>query len=79
MDTRKIKIESINFTHDEQGEREAHVGLSNGETVKIAACYEGWEQYNATVDSKFVAINVAARVNGWLHGGEEPYVEDLIR
>lgn len=78
MYTHGIKIKSINFTHDERGGREVHVDMSNGEVVKIAPCYESWEQYNAYRDTLSITVDVADRVNGWLHGGEEPNVEDLI-
>lgn len=49
------------------------VGLSNGAVVKIVPCYEGWQQYNATVEEKKVAMPIAERFNDWLHGGEYPY------
>lgn len=78
MNTHGVKIESIDFTRDEDGKREVHVDMSNGEVVKISRCYESWEQYNATVPTLRLTVDVADRVNGWLHGGEEPYVEDLI-
>lgn len=78
MNTHGIKIKSINFTHDERGGREVAVNMSNGEVVKIAPCYESWEQYNATVPTLRLTVDVADRVNGWLHGEEEPYIEDLI-
>ena len=49
------------------------VGLSNGAVVKIVACYEGWEQYNATIKEKKVSLPIAERFNECLHGGEFPY------
>ena len=49
------------------------VGLSNGAVVKIVPCYEGWEQYNATIEEKKVAMPIAEQFNEWLHGGEFPY------
>lgn len=72
------KVKSINFVHLEDGDREVHVNLSNNETVKISKCYESWEQYNAPRDVLSFTVDIAERVNGWLHGEEEPYVEDLI-
>jgi hypothetical protein len=78
MYTDGVKIKSIDFTRDECGNREVHVGMSNGEVVKIARCHESWEQYNAVTPILRLTVDVADRVNGWLHGGEEPYVEDLI-
>ena len=48
--------------------REAWVTLSNGGCVKICACCESWEQYNATTDEKSVSVGIADIVNGWLHG-----------
>lgn len=78
MKTNRIKVKAINFTRDENGNREVHVEMSNGELVKICRCHESWEQYNVTFNEKRVTVDVADRVNGWLHGGEEPYVEDLI-
>lgn len=78
MNTHGIKIKSIDFTHDERGGREVHVEVSNGEVVKIAPCYESWEQYNSYRDILSLTVDVAERVNGWLHGEEKPYVEDLI-
>ncbi len=78
MKSNKIKVKAINFTHDKRGGREVHVEMSNGEVVKIAPCYESWEQYNSYRDILSLTVDVAERVNGWLHGEEEPYVEDLI-
>lgn len=78
MKSNKIKVKAINFTHDEDGDREVHVEMSNGELVKITSCYESWEQYNSYRDILSLTVDVAERVNGWLHGEEEPYVEDLI-
>ncbi len=54
-------------------ERMVKVWLSNGGVVKIAPCYEGWQQYNATIDEKKVAMPIAERFNDWLHGGAFPY------
>ena len=48
--------------------REVWVFLSNGGCVKICACCESWEQYNATTDEKSVSVGIADIVNGWLHG-----------
>jgi hypothetical protein len=48
------------------------VNLSNGALVKIVPCYEGWQQYNATVDEKRVTIGLAESFNGWLHGENFP-------
>lgn len=78
MKLNRIKVKEINFTHDENGGREVHVEMSNGEVVKIAPCYESWEQYNSNYNILSLTVDVAERVNGWLHGKEEPYVEDLI-
>lgn len=78
MATKRIKIEEIIFTHDEDGGREVHVKMSNDELVKIVPCYESWEQYNSYRDILSITVDVAERVNGWLHGEKEPYVEDLI-
>ena len=74
----ETKIKAINFTHDERGGREVHVEMSNGEVVKIAPCYESWEQYNSYRDMLCITVDVAERVNDWLHGGETPDVDDLI-
>jgi hypothetical protein len=56
-----------------KGDRMVKVGLSNGAVVKIVACYEGWQQYNATVEEKKLTMRIAERFNDWLHGGELPY------
>ena len=56
-----------------RNERMVRVGLSNGAVVKIVACYEGWQQYNATVEEKKLTIRIAEQFNDWLHGGEFPY------
>ena len=48
--------------------REVWVTLSNGGCVKICACCESWEQYNATTDEKSVSVGIADIVNGWLQG-----------
>lgn len=58
-------IKNVEFKHDE---REVWVTLSNGGRVKICACCESWEQYNATTDEKGVSVGIADIVNGWLHG-----------
>lgn len=52
--------------------REVHVTLDNGTIVKICACYESWEQYNATTDELYTTVDVAEYYNDWLHGDEEP-------
>lgn len=78
MNTHGIKIKSIYFTHDKRGGREVHVEMSNGEVVKIAPCYESWEQYNSYYAMLCITVDVAERVNDWLHGGETPDVDDLI-
>lgn len=56
-----------------KSERMVKVGLSNGSIVKIVPCYEGWQQYNATIDEKKVTMPIAEQFNGWLHGEPLPY------
>ena len=70
----KLYIRYLRFIgQTKRNERMVKVGLSNGAVVKIVPCYEGWEQYNATVEEKKVTISIAERFNNWLHGGEFPY------
>lgn len=75
----EYRITDIEFTKDENGEREVHVTLNNGTIVKIYACYESWAQYNGTTPELSATVDVAERVNDWLHGGEIPdNYEELI-
>lgn len=70
----KLYIRYLQFIgQTKKHDRMVKVGLSNGAVVKIVACYEGWQQYSATVDEKKVAMPIAERFNDWLHGGEFPY------
>ena len=70
----KLYIRYLRFIgQTRRSERMVKVGLSNGGVVKIVACYEGWQQYHATVEEKKVAMPIAERFNDWLHGGEFPY------
>lgn len=67
------KISDINLHYGESvDEREVHVTLDNGTIVKICACHESWEQYNATTDEDYATVDVAEYYNSWLHGDEEP-------
>lgn len=71
------RIIKIEFT-ETNGEREAHVTLDNGTVVKIAPCYESWQQYNATTPELSHTMDVADAVNDWLHGGKEPDITEFI-
>ena len=48
--------------------RSVEVHLSNGTVVKIAPCYEGFEQYDCSRREALVTVDIAHRLNGWLHG-----------
>ena len=70
----KLYIRYLRFIgQTKRNDRMVQVGLSNGAVVKIVPCYEGWEQYNATIEEKKVAMPIAEQFNEWLHGGEFPY------
>jgi len=70
----KLYIRYLRFIgQTKRNDRMVQVGLSNGAVVKIVSCYEGWQQYNATVEEKKVAMPIAEQFNEWLHGGEFPY------
>jgi hypothetical protein len=70
----KLYIRYLRFIgQTRRSDRLVQVGLSNGAVVKIVSCYEGWQQYNATVEEKKVAMPIAERFNDWLHGGKYPY------
>lgn len=67
------KISDIDLHYGESvDKREIHVTLDNGTIVKICACHESWEQYNATTDELYTTVDVAEYYNSWLHGDEEP-------
>ena len=69
-------IKKVTLQANSNGGREVVVSLSNGGCVKICACCESWEQYNATVDELQVTVGIAAVVNEWLHGSNiEPWGE----
>lgn len=70
----KYYITRVEFKEDV---REVWVFLSNGGCVKICACCESWEQYNATTEEKQVCVGIADIVNEWLHGGEEEPTWDV--
>lgn len=71
---KKLYIKAIIFSgQTRKRERMVKVRLSNGAVVKIVPCYEGWQQYNATVEEKRANVRIAERFNDWLHGGEFPY------
>lgn len=74
-----LKITGIDFVTSGTEDREVHVTMSNGELVKIGPCYESYEQYNSYRYIYAITVDVADRVNGWLHGGKEPNVKDLIK
>lgn len=70
----KLYIRHLRFIgQTRRNERMVQVGLSNGAVVKIVPCYEGWEQYNATIEEKKVTMPIAERFNDWLHGETFPY------
>ena len=64
----KYQIKNVEFTHDENGNREVHVTLSNESVVKICECCESFEQYGCTYEEKQITVEIAQLANGWLHG-----------
>lgn len=48
--------------------REIRILLSNGTTVTVSACHEGFEQTGGTRRDYLVTVDIAWRFVGWLHG-----------
>ena len=58
--------------------REVHVHFDDGNTVKIGACLESWEQWGAPARHRWHTVSIANKCNKWLHGvGEFPQNFDL--
>lgn len=64
----EIVVKEIRPVETENGERRVEVLLSNGNTVTILPCYEGFQQTGCTTVEAQVTVKIAFRYNGWLHG-----------
>lgn len=60
----EIRLLNVNKPED----RKAEAILSDGTTVTISARYEGFEQCGCTKAEAAVTVDLAFRLNDWLHG-----------
>lgn len=70
---KEIYINKIEYLHENQkSRRELKITLSNKRVIRVAACYESWEQWGGTSDELYVTMPTVERHNTWLHGGPRP-------
>lgn len=66
---KELKIRRVELQRWSQPDkRVARVYLNNGSYAHIGRCYESWEIYDATLEEKRLLVDLAERLNGWLHG-----------
>lgn len=76
-DLQVIKVEFVDTGNIE--DRECICTLNNGTEVHISSCYESWQQWGGTRYELMVTVDIAERINDWLHGvGDEPDEMELL-
>ena len=69
-----IKISRVEFLYySRKDKRMIKVTFTDREVAYISPCHEGWEIWHCTVPYKQVAMPIADKYNGYLHGA------DLVR